>query len=29
MMKAAAKFDASKIKGDDLAKSGGVLDEVD
>ena len=29
MMKAAAKFDASKIKGEDLAKSGGVLDEVD
>ncbi|RPH77513.1 MAG: chromosome partitioning protein ParB [Nitrospiraceae bacterium] len=29
MMKAAAKFDASKIKVEDLAKSGGVLDEAD
>jgi hypothetical protein len=29
MMKAAAKFDANKIKVEDLAKSGGVLDEVD
>jgi hypothetical protein len=29
MMKAAAKFDASKIKGENLEKSGGVLDEVD
>ena len=29
MMKAAAKFDVSTITGEDLAKSGGVLDEAD